>query len=125
MIYEINKLIPTFTYFAKNNLTRIELSIPDLLSKIIKFTTITPSLKSTGKIIIRNVIRNYMRAIGNNLFSERLPLCQNTLKLLVVMNSHDPAISKELLESFTYNLNLKVMFDFIIYHIFSYVEMVY
>ncbi|CAI2172221.1 19997_t:CDS:10 [Funneliformis geosporum] len=47
-----------------DNLTRLELSIPDLFSKIIKFTTITPSLKSTGTIIIRNVIRNYMRELG-------------------------------------------------------------
>ncbi|CAG8560992.1 3093_t:CDS:10 [Funneliformis mosseae] len=90
-----------------DNLTRLELSIPDLFSKIIKFTTITPSLKSTGTIVIRNVIRNYMRVIRNNLSSEKLPLCQNTLKLLIIMNSHDPSISKELLESFTYNLNLK------------------
>src|ERR1044072_5642323 len=97
-----------FTCFTKNNLTRLELSIPDLFSKIIKFTTITPSLKSTGTIIIRNIIRNYMKVIRNNLSSEKLPLCQNTLKLLIIMNSHDLATTKELLESFTYNLNLKV-----------------
>lgn len=82
--------------------------MPDLFSKIIKFTTTVPSLKPTGTIIIRNIIRNYMKIIRNSLSSEKLPLCQNTLKLLIVMNSHDLVTTKELLESFTYNLNLKV-----------------
>ncbi|GBC41626.2 ribosome 60S biogenesis N-terminal-domain-containing protein [Rhizophagus irregularis DAOM 181602=DAOM 197198] len=91
----------------RNNLTRLELSMPDLFSKIIKFTTTVPSLKPTGTIIIRNIIRNYMKIIRNSLSSEKLPLCQNTLKLLIVMNSHDLVTTKELLESFTYNLNLK------------------
>ena len=58
-----------------------------------------------------------MKAIRSNLSSEKLPLCQNTLKLLIIMNSHDLATIKELLESFTYNLNLKVYFNFIIYYV--------
>jgi hypothetical protein len=82
--------------------------MPDLFSKIIKFTTIIPSLKSTGTIIIRIIMRNYMKMIRNNLSLEKLPLCQNTLKLLIAMNSHDLVTTRELLESFTYNLNLKV-----------------
>ncbi|RIA94625.1 ribosome 60S biogenesis N-terminal-domain-containing protein [Glomus cerebriforme] len=104
---ECKELFRIWDMQLRNNLMRLELSMPDLFSKIIKFTTTIPSLKSSGTIIIRNIIRNYMKVIRNNLCSEKLPLCQNTLKLLIIMNSHDLVTTKELLESFTYNLNLK------------------
>ncbi|GES88332.1 ribosome 60S biogenesis N-terminal-domain-containing protein [Rhizophagus clarus] len=104
---ECKELFRIWDMQLRNNLTRLELSMPDLFSKIIKFTTTVPSLKSTGTIIIRNIIRNYMKIIRNNLSPEKLPLCQNTLKLLIVMNSHDLVTTRELLESFTYNINLK------------------
>ncbi|CAJ0843661.1 7056_t:CDS:10 [Entrophospora sp. SA101] len=65
-----------------------------------------PSLKSIGTIIIRRIIRNYMKTIDRNLSSDRLPLCQSTLRLLIMMNSHDISTTRELQETFHFNLKV-------------------
>ncbi|RIB18938.1 ribosome 60S biogenesis N-terminal-domain-containing protein [Gigaspora rosea] len=90
-----------FEFFRKQ---RIEGPIPDVFAKIIQYTANTPSLRSTGTIIIRNILRNYMKTIIRNLSSDRYPLCQSTLRLLIMMNSHDITTTRELQESFPYGI---------------------
>ncbi|CAG8541187.1 5542_t:CDS:2 [Dentiscutata heterogama] len=99
---ECQELFRIWDLQIENNITKLEVPIPDLFAKIIQYTTKTPSLKSTGTIIIRNVLRNYMKVIIRNLSSDRYPLCQATLRLLIMMNSHDITTTRELQESFPY-----------------------
>ncbi|CAG8618200.1 725_t:CDS:10 [Paraglomus brasilianum] len=55
--------------------------------------------RASGNSIIKRILTNYMKIIYRNL-NGRIPLCQATLKMLVAMNSHSLAMTRELTETF-------------------------
>ncbi|CAG8516621.1 23336_t:CDS:2, partial [Racocetra persica] len=101
---ECRELFRAWDLQIEKNIAKPEVPILDVFAKIIQYTTNTPSLRSTGTIIIRNILRNYMKPIIRNLSSDQYPLCQATLRLLIVINSHDITTTRELQESFPYGL---------------------
>ncbi|CAG8450593.1 16464_t:CDS:10 [Cetraspora pellucida] len=101
---ECRELFQAWDQQIEKNIAKPEVPILDLFAKIIQHTTNTPSLRSTGTIIIRNILRNYMKPIIRNLSSDQYPLCQATLRLLIVINSHDITTTRELQETFPYGL---------------------
>jgi len=82
----------------QHNINKIEVLIVDLLAKVINNTN-TAATRASGNSIIKRILTNYMKIIYRNL-GGRIPLCQATLKMLLAMNSHSLAMTRELTETF-------------------------
>ncbi|CAG8450920.1 8097_t:CDS:10 [Ambispora leptoticha] len=89
-----------------HNITRLQISIPDLLAKILDFanSNTTSIAKTTGTLITRNVTRNYMKTIHQNLTSGNIPLCQATLRLLIAVNSCGASTAHEIYQNFNFGM---------------------
>ncbi|CAG8579793.1 1637_t:CDS:10 [Paraglomus occultum] len=95
---ECSDLFRIWDLQQKHNITKIEVLIVDLLAKVIDNTNIAAA-RASGNSIIKRILTNYMKIIYRNL-GGRIPLCQATLKMLVAMNSHSLAMTRELTETF-------------------------
>ncbi|CAG8441879.1 9449_t:CDS:10 [Acaulospora morrowiae] len=102
---ECRELFKIWDTQIANDMTKLETSILELFAKLIQYTSIVSSLRSTGTILIRNILKNYMRTLIRNLSCTRLPTVQATLKLLLAMNSHEIAITRELYAEFPFGSN--------------------
>ncbi|KAJ3092571.1 hypothetical protein HK102_005609 [Quaeritorhiza haematococci] len=71
--------------------------------------TIT-TLKTTIVAVIRNIMRSHMKPVYRNLSSGSLHVVQATLRLLIAMSSFSTSTTKELFD--TFNFNLKVLPNF-------------
>lgn len=92
---------------SKNNLQAIEISILDTIKLFLDLCR-TPIIRSSGVSLIRRILQQQMRYVYRNLTTPRILLQQSTLKLLVSMNSFSSATTRELMDTFNFQLNVCV-----------------
>ncbi|KAG9299938.1 hypothetical protein G9A89_009666 [Geosiphon pyriformis] len=84
-------------------ITRLQVAIPDLLSKLLDSLKNSKS-RPTGTLIARNITRQYMKIIHQNLSSGNTPLCQATLRLLISINSFGVTMIREIYPNFYFGM---------------------
>jgi Ribosome 60S biogenesis N-terminal len=113
------KLILT-TKFPQNNVQALETSILDVIKLFLDLCH-SPVIRSSGVSLIRRILQQQLRYIYRNLTAPRIMLQHSTLRLLISMNSFSASTTREMLDTFNFQLN--VMCAFVMSTIFHFLTL--
>lgn len=74
----------------------------------------SPVIRSSGVSLIRRILQQQLRYIYRNLTAPRIMLQHSTLRLLISMNSFSASTTREMLDTFNFQLN--VIYTFVKEH---------
>ncbi|KAI9288533.1 ribosome 60S biogenesis N-terminal-domain-containing protein [Umbelopsis sp. AD052] len=88
----------------QNNVQALETSILDVIKLFLDLCH-SPVIRSSGVSLIRRILQQQLRYIYRNLTAPRIMLQHSTLRLLISMNSFSASTTRELLDTFNFQLN--------------------
>ncbi|KAJ3040726.1 nucleolar pre-ribosomal-associated protein 1 [Rhizophlyctis rosea] len=100
---ECAELFRIWEFQQNNQIDKLETVIFDVLAHIIPVLKMTGH-RSSGTAIVRNIIRNHMKAIYRNLSSGKYTVIQSTLRLMVSIAGYTQSTTRELQETFNFTM---------------------